>query len=403
MLLKGKKILLGVTGSIAAYKIPFLVRLLIKEGAEVRLILTPSAKDFVTPLTLSTLSKSPVISDGFDSSDGKWNSHIELGSWGDVLLIAPVTANSMAKMACGFADNLLTAIYLAAKSPVFFAPAMDLDMYKHPATQKNIKILSSYGNHFILPKEGELASGLYGPGRMEEPEKIVEILKEFFKKKLDFDNRIVLVTAGPTYENIDPVRFIGNHSSGLMGFEIAKVFAERGAEVTLITGPVSLEANHPKINRIDVVTANQMYDECLMHFKSADITVMSAAVADYMPINPEINKIKKKTDKLNLELVKTPDILKKIGALKKKKQIIVGFALETENEIENAKLKLHNKNLDLVVLNSLNDEGAGFRSKSNKVTILTNSSKLKTFDLKPKSEVAKDIVDTILEFTKTEL
>jgi phosphopantothenoylcysteine decarboxylase/phosphopantothenate--cysteine ligase len=403
MLLEGKKILLGVTGSIAAYKIPFLVRLLIKEGAEVQLVVTPAAKDFVTPLTLSTLSKNPVLCEGFSQSDGRWNSHIELGYWADIYLIAPVTANTLAKMAGGFADNLLMATYLAAKCPVFFAPAMDLDMYKHPSAQKNVSTITSYGNHLISPNEGELASGLCGAGRMEEPERIVKILSDFLKKKQDFKGQKVLITAGPTYEAIDPVRYIGNHSSGLMGFALANEFAERGAQVTLISGPVNLQQTHSAINRIDVVSAHQMNEACLEHFNSADITVMAAAVADYMPKKAETKKIKKKTERLDLELIKTPDILKNLGKLKTKKQVLVGFALETDKEFENAKLKLDNKNLTFIVLNSLNDAGAGFKSPNNKVTIFGKNSEPKTFTLKPKNEVSKDIANEILEFIKNGL
>lgn len=403
MLLKGKKILLGVTGSIAAYKIPFLVRLFIKEGAEVRLIVTPAAKDFVTPLTLSTLSTNPVLCEGFSQSNGIWNSHIELGNWADVYLIAPVTANTLAKMAGGFADNLLMTTYLAAKCPVFFAPAMDLDMYKHHSTKKNVAIISSYGNHLISPNEGELASGLCGAGRMEEPEQIVKILSDFFKKTQNFSTKKVLVTAGPTFESIDPVRYIGNHSSGLMGFEISNEFAERGAQVTLITGPVNLEVNHPLITRINVVSANHMNELCLRHFKKADITIMAAAVADYMPKKAETKKIKKNISKFNIELVRTPDILKNLGNIKAENQVLVGFALETDNEKENAKLKLYDKNLDMIVLNSLNDKGAGFKSKYNKITILTKNSEPKAFALKPKNIVAKDIVNEIFEYIKTGL
>ena len=403
MLLKNKKILLGVTGSIAAYKIPFLVRLFIKEGAEVKLILTPSAKDFITPLTLSTLSRNPVLSDGFIASDGTWNSHIELGNWADIFLIAPVTANSLAKMAIGQADNLLLTTYLAAKCPVFYAPAMDIDMYRHKSTQKNIEILSSYGNHLIAPNEGELASGLCGAGRMEEPEKIVEILSGFFKKKLDFSKKKVLVTAGPTFESIDPVRYIGNHSSGLMGFEIANEFAERGAKVVLISGPVHIETNDPSITRIDVVTADQMYEMCLKHFKTADITIMAAAVADYKPARIEKKKIKKTSDHLDLKLDKTIDVLASLGKIKKKNQVLVGFALESNHEIDNAKQKLYNKNATFIVLNSLKDPGSGFTSKNNKITILSHNSKPKSFALKSKREVAKDIANEIFELYKIKL
>ncbi len=394
-MLKGKKILLGITGSIAAYKIPILIRLLIKEGAEVRVIITPAAKDFVTPLTLSTLSGFPVLCEGFNPSDGKWTSHIELGHWADIFLIAPVSANTLAKLANGLADNLLTATFLAAKCPVFFAPAMDMDMYKHPATQNNIKTICSFGHHLIEPREGELASGLCGAGRMEEPEKIVEILGNFIKKKQNFIKSKVLVTAGPTFESIDPVRYIGNHSSGMMGFELANAFADLGAEVTLITGPVYLNVNNPAIRRIDVVSAKEMQKQCLTHFPDSDITVMAAAVADYAPAHVQNRKIKKISSGLSLELIKTPDVLASLGKIKKKKQVLVGFALETDNELENAVLKLKNKNLDLIVLNSLNDKGAGFKYATNKVTIIDRKLERKVFDIKSKKEVAIDIINEI--------
>jgi len=394
-MLKGKKILLGITGSIAAYKIPILIRLFIKEGAEVRVIVTPAAKDFVTPLTLSTLSGSPVLCEGFDASDGKWTSHIELGHWADIFLIAPASANTLAKLANGLADNLLTATYLAAKCPVFFAPAMDMDMYKHPATQNNIKTICSFGHRLIEPREGELASGLCGAGRMEEPEKIAEILGDFIKKKQNFLNNKVLITAGPTFESIDPVRYIGNHSSGMMGFELAKAFAELGAEVTLITGPVSLSLDNPFIKRIDVVNAKEMQQQCLKFFPDSDITVMAAAVADYTPAQVQNKKIKKTSSGLLLELIKTPDILASLGKIKKKNQVLVGFSLETDNEIENAISKLKNKNLDLIVLNSLNDKGAGFRHSTNKVTIIDRKQERKAFDIKSKKEVAIDIINEI--------
>jgi len=399
-MLKGKKIIIGITGSIAAYKIPILVRLLIKEGAEVQLVFTPSAKDFVTPLTLSTLSGHPVLCEGFEITDGRWHSHIELGSWADIYLIAPVTANTLAKMANGLADNLLMATYLAAKCPVFFAPAMDLDMYRHPATQHNIKTICSFGHHLIEPREGELASGLCGAGRMEEPENIVEILDNFLKKKQFLKNKNILVTAGPTFESIDPVRFIGNHSSGLMGFEIAEGCAEMGAHVTLITGPVALTAGNPNIHRIDVVSAAEMQQECLKSFPDSDITIMAAAVADYMPAKIQNKKIKKTSPELSLELVKTPDILAALGKIKKKNQLLVGFALETDNETENAIKKLKNKNLDLIVLNSLKDKGAGFKSNTNKVSIIGKSLEKKVFTLKLKREVAVDIINEIRNLSK---
>lgn len=399
-MLKGKKILIGITGSIAAYKIPILVRLLIKNGAEVQLVLTPSAKDFVTPLTLSTLSGHPVLCEGFEITDGRWHSHIELGSWADIYLIAPVSANTLAKMANGLADNLLTATYLAAKCPIFFAPAMDLDMYKHPATQHNINTIRSFGHQLIEPREGELASGLCGAGRMEEPEKIVEILSNFLKKKQFLKNKNILVTAGPTFESIDPVRFIGNHSSGLMGFEIAEACAEMGAKVTLIAGPVALKTTNPGIQRIDVVSAAEMQHQCLKSFPNSDITIMAAAVADYMPAKVQNKKIKKTTQDLSLDLVKTPDILSSLGKIKKKNQLLVGFALETDNETENAIKKLKNKNLDLIVLNSLKDKGAGFKSKTNKVTMIGKSLDKKVFPLKSKHEVAVDIINEIRKLSK---
>lgn len=402
-MLKGKKIIIGITGSIAAYKIPILIRLLIKEGAYVQIVVTPSAKDFVTPLTLSTLSGHPVLCEGFDSVDGKWHSHIELGSWADIFLIAPVSANTLAKMASGLADNLLMTTYLAAKCPVFFAPAMDLDMYRHPATQKNVKTICSFGHHLIEPREGELASGLCGAGRMEEPEKIVEALNNFVKKKQTLENKNILVTAGPTFESIDPVRFIGNHSSGLMGFEIANACAERGAKVTLITGPVALTNDVPNIRRIDVVSAVEMQQQCLKFFPDADMTVMAAAVADYMPSKMRDKKIKKSEPALSLDLVKTPDILSSLGKLKKKNQILVGFALETDNETENAVLKLKNKNLDLIVLNSMKDKGAGFKHPTNKITIIDKSLRKKSFELKPKNEVAIDIVNEIIKLSKNKI
>ncbi|HOV12437.1 MAG TPA: bifunctional phosphopantothenoylcysteine decarboxylase/phosphopantothenate--cysteine ligase CoaBC [Bacteroidales bacterium] len=402
-MLKGKKILIGITGSIAAYKIPLLIRLLKKEGADVQVLVTPTAKDFVTPLTLATLSGHPVLCEGFDPDDGAWHSHIEWGSWADIFLIAPVSANTLAKMANGLADNLLTTTYLAAKCPVFFAPAMDLDMYKHPATQKNINTICAFGHHLIAPREGELASGLCGAGRMEEPEKIVECLNNFLKKKDLLKNKNVLVTAGPTYESIDPVRFIGNHSSGLMGFEIAAVCAENGANVTLIAGPVALTITHPNIRRIDVVSASQMYQQCIKAFPEADIIIMAAAVADYTPAEVSRQKIKKTGKDLFLTLKSTTDILAALGKIKSKNQMLVGFALETDNESENALKKLKNKNLDLIVLNSLKDKGAGFKLSTNKVTMFNFKSEKKTFQLKSKHEVAIDIVNEISKLRKDKI
>lgn len=398
MLLKEKKILIGVTGSIAAYKIPVLVRLFIKEGAEVKLVLTSAAKDFVTPLTLATLSKNPALTDSFNTADGSWNSHIELGNWADVYIIAPASANTLAKMACGLADNLLTTTYLAAKCPVFIAPAMDLDMYKHSSTQSNIKTLVKQGIHLIQPKEGELASGLCGAGRMEEPEEIVKIIAGFLNKKKDFQKKKILITAGPTFEKIDPVRFIGNRSSGLMGYCLADEFAARGADVTLISGPVAINTENEQIHRVDVETADEMFVQCRKYYSKADVIIMAAAVADYKPVSVSEKKIKKTKTKFNLELTKTIDILMELGKLKNKNQILVGFALETDSEVKNAEEKLIKKNLDLIVLNSLNDKGAGFSSQNNKVTIIRNNKSHLNYKLKSKREVARDIADVITNY-----
>jgi phosphopantothenoylcysteine decarboxylase/phosphopantothenate--cysteine ligase len=394
-MLKGKKILIGITGSIAAYKIPFLIRLLIKEGAEIKVLMTPSAKDFVTPLTLSTLTGHPVYSDFFEKDDGTWHSHVELGNWADALLLAPVSANTMGKIANGIADNLLTATYLAAKCPVFFAPAMDLDMYRHPSTGLNIQKLQSYDNILIHPDEGELASGLYGAGRLKDPEKIVEILTSFFKKKKDFTGKKILISAGPTYESIDPVRFIGNYSSGQMGYALAEEFASRGGDVSLVSGPVYLKTKHENITVTQVVSASEMYKACFEAFPESEIIIMAAAVADYTPQKTEKQKIKKESDVLLLKLKKTKDILKELGTVKRKNQILVGFALETKDELINAQKKLKNKNLDLIVLNSLNDKGAGFGQSTNKVTMIDKKGNTDNFSLKPKSEVASEIADKI--------
>ena len=399
-MLTGKKILLGITGSIAAYKIPLLVRLLKKDGADVRVVMTPSAKDFVTPLTLSTLSGNPVISHGFDEKTGKWDSHVELGLWADLFVIAPATANTMAKMANGIADNYLLTVCLSAKCPVMFAPAMDLDMYKHQATQQNIKTLIERGCIFVAPSSGELASGLCGEGRMEEPQKIYERIKLFFQTKRNFSGKKALITAGPTYEAIDPVRFIGNHSSGLMGIEIARAFADQGAEVTLVLGPSNISPNRNNINLLPVTSAKEMYDAVMTFFPKTDIAVLSAAVADFRPEMVADQKIKKNpdTDSITLKLVKTDDILKTVGSQKKENQVVVGFALETENGIANAKKKLHTKNIDLIVLNEMSEQGVGFKTKTNKISIINKNDEMTEFDLKPKSEVALDVLNAIYQY-----
>lgn len=399
-MLTGKKILLGITGSIAAYKIPLLVRLLKKDGADVRVVMTPSAKDFVTPPTLSTLSGNPVISHGFDEKTGKWDSHVELGLWADLFVIAPATANTMAKMANGIADNYLLTVCLSAKCPVMFAPAMDLDMYKHQATQQNIKTLIERGCIFVAPSSGELASGLCGEGRMEEPQKIYDRIKLFFQTKRNFSGKKVLITAGPTYEAIDPVRFIGNHSSGLMGIEIARAFADQGAEVTLVLGPSNISPNRNNINLLPVTSAKEMYDAVMTFFPKTDIAVLSAAVADFRPEMMADQKIKKNpdTDSITLKLVKTDDILKTVGSHKKENQVVVGFALETENGIANAKKKLHTKNIDLIVLNEMSEQGVGFKTKTNKISIINKNDEMTEFDLKPKSEVALDVLNAIYQY-----
>ncbi len=395
--LSGKKILLGITAGIAAYKTPFLIRLLIKAGAEVQVVISPAAKDFVTPLTLSTLSKKPVYSSFFkeEDKDATWNSHVDLALWADYMLFAPLTANTMAKMAQGVTDNLLMAVYLSAKCPVYFAPAMDLDMYKHPTTTKNIDILKSFGHHFIAPDSGELASGLIGEGRMAEPETIVQILEQSIVKSLPLFGKKVLITAGPTYEAIDPVRFIGNHSSGKMGVALANTAVNLGAQVTLVMGPSALKTDKSNINRIDVVCADDMFDLTTSHFAEADIAILAAAVADYKPALQSSKKIKKKETTLNIDLVPTKDILAHLGQ-HKKKQFLVGFALETDNELVHAIDKLRRKNLDLIVLNSLKDKGAGFKNDTNKITIIDADTNTKSFPLKDKELVAKDIFKEIL-------
>lgn len=397
-ILSGKNILVGVSAGIAAYKTPFLVRLLIKAGANVQVVMTPASKEFVTPLTLSTLSKNPVHSEFTSDEDENavWTNHVELGLWADYMLVAPATANTLSKMANGVCDNLLIATYLSAKCPIYFAPAMDLDMYKHGSTKRSIDILKKFGNTIIPATEGELASGLIGKGRMAEPEDIVRFLEEDILEKLPLKNKTVLVTAGPTYEAIDPVRFIGNHSSGKMGFEIAKCAANLGANVKLITGPTHEKIAHSLIEIFPVTSAEQMYIESHKIFTSCDIAILSAAVADYKPKNVADKKIKKKDQTLTIELVKTKDILASLGEMKKN-QFLVGFALETNNELENAKKKLNSKNLDLIVLNSLNDKGAGFRTNTNKVTFIDNQDNIVNFELKSKQEVAQDLMNTIIK------
>lgn len=390
-MLKGKNIVLGVTGSIAAYKAAVLVRLLVKEGAAVQVVMTPSAKEFITPLTLSTLSGRPVLCDFFHSDSGAWNSHVELGLWADAMIVAPATASTLGKMAGGVADNLLVTTYLSMKAPVFIAPAMDLDMYAHPSTQRNIDVLRSYGNHIIEPASGELASHLCGKGRMEEPAGIIECLKDFFFGNSALAGKKVLVTAGPTYEKIDPVRFIGNYSSGKMGFAIAEECAAQGADVTLVVGPVSLECHNPRITRIDVESAREMYDAAMAAFPDCDAAVLSAAVADYRPVQCAPEKVKRTADDMCIELTPNNDIAASLGAVKGANQRLVGFALETNNAEENARKKLDKKNLDFIVLNSLEDNGAGFACDTNKVTIIDKKGQ-STFPLKSKKEVAKDIV-----------
>ena len=390
-MLKGKNIVLGVTGSIAAYKAAVLVRLLVKEGATVQVVMTPSAKDFITPLTLSTLSGRPVMCDFFQSDNGAWNSHVELGLWADAMIVAPATASTLGKMANGVADNLLVTTYLSMKAPVFIAPAMDLDMYAHPSTQRNVEVLKSYGNHIIEATAGELASHLCGKGRLEEPEVIVGLLKDFFLGSKALAGKKVLVTAGPTYEKIDPVRFIGNYSSGKMGFAIAEECAAQGAEVTLIAGPVSMECKNPGIKRVDVESACEMYDAAMQAFPSCDVAVLSAAVADYRPTQCAPVKMKRTADDMFIELTPNSDIAASLGAVKNENQLLVGFALETDNAEENARLKLQKKNLDFIVLNSLEDKGAGFACDTNKVTIIDKQGK-SDFPLKSKKDVAKDIV-----------
>jgi len=395
-MLSGKKIIVGVSGSIAAYKSAVLVRLLVKAGAEVKVVMTSSAKDFITPLTLSTLSKNPALSEFKKDEEGQWNNHVELGLWADAVLIAPASANTLAKMANGQCDNLLIAVYLSARCPVFFAPAMDLDMLQHPSTKNNLGKLAAFGNRLIEPAYGELASGLVGSGRMAEPEELVEHLNHYFLTQKKLVGKKALVTAGPTHELLDPVRFIGNNSSGKMGFAIARELAAQGAEVELVSGPTSLTIDHAGIKLTRVVSAEEMYEACESKFGDVDITVLSAAVADYKPIRKADQKIKKGDDQMVVELTKTKDIAAELGKKKKNGQLIVGFALETENETANAQKKIVSKNFDLIVLNSLNDQGAGFGYDTNKIAILNKNGTAQEFILKSKKEVAKDIVSAIV-------
>ncbi|WP_339607152.1 bifunctional phosphopantothenoylcysteine decarboxylase/phosphopantothenate--cysteine ligase CoaBC [uncultured Roseivirga sp.] len=397
MLLKGKKIILGVTGSIAAYKAAIFVRLLVKEEAEVKVIMTNSACDFITPLTLSTLSKNPVLIDFKKDKTGEWNNHVDLGLWADAIIMAPASANTIGKMANGLCDNLLLATYLSARCPVFFAPAMDLDMYQHPSVLANIQKLIGFGNHLIEAEHGELASGLIGQGRMAEPENLVAYLSDFFVSKSALMGKKVMITAGPTYEAIDPVRFIGNHSTGKMGFALAEAAANHGAEVILISGPTHLSIEHSNIKLIRVKSGNEMYEACSKANQFSDINIMAAAVADYTPKTVANQKIKKKGDAMTIELVKTTDIAKSLGAIKKSSQLNVGFALETEAELEHAQQKIKSKNFDLIVLNSLNDKGAGFGHDTNKITIIDNQNNIQHFELKSKREVAKDIINAIVQ------
>lgn len=396
-MLSGKHILLGITGGIAAYKTTFLVRLLIKAGAEVKIVMTQSASSFVSPLTLATLSKNPVLTDFVDKEDGSisWNNHVELGLWADYMIVAPATANTLSKMAYGTCDNLLMATYLSAKCPVFYAPAMDLDMYKHPSTKASFEKLESFNNIMIPAESGELASGLHGEGRMAEPETIVQFIQEHIANGLVLNGKKVLITAGPTHEAIDPVRFLGNRSSGTMGFELAKQAANLGAEVILISGPTNLNVVHSSINLVRVTTAQEMFDASHEHYESVDVAVCAAAVADYRPKHVAEEKLKKKDDDLQIELERNPDILFSLGK-EKKHQFLVGFALETENELENAKGKLKRKNLDAIVLNSLKDDGAGFGGNTNKITFIDKNLDIKTFELKTKPDVASDIWKEII-------
>ena len=396
--MRGKKIILGITGSIAAYKAAYLIRALVKDGAEVQVVMTPAAKEFVTPLTLATLSCKPVISEFFSNRDGSWNSHVDLGLWADAMLIAPATASTIGKMANGVADNMLVTTYLSCKAPVFIAPAMDLDMFAHPSTQQNLARLRSYGNHIIEPGEGELASQLVGKGRMQDPDEIIRVLSAFFASSNDLQGKTILITAGPTYEKIDPVRFIGNYSSGKMGFALAEECSRRGADVVLVAGPVSLQSS-ATIRRIDVESADEMHAACVAEFAHADAAILCAAVADFKPAAVAAQKIKREGDGLTLKLAATHDIAAALGREKKGNQVLVGFALETNNEETNAQKKLESKNLDFIVLNSLRNEGTCFGTDNNMVNIISATEK-RQFGFKSKAEVAKDIVDYLCERMK---
>jgi len=393
--MKGKNVIVGITGSIAAYKAAILIRLLVKEGASVRVLMTPMAKQFIAPLSLATLAKYPVLVDFHNPENGDWNSHVDMGLWADAYLIAPATANTIAKMAHGVADNLLLTTYLSARCPVFVAPAMDLDMYKHPATQQNINTLRSCGVQIIEPAEGELASGLMGKGRMEEPEIIAATLRAFFIQKLSFAQKSILITAGPTYEAIDPVRYISNYSSGKMGYALAAALAAQGAHVTLISGPVYLSLEHPNIEIVKVVSAEEMLHATLKYFINCHCAIMAAAVADYTPVEPHQAKMKRTNDHLIIRLEPTVDIAAEVGKIKSENQVLVGFALETDKNFENALHKLQKKNLDFIVLNTLSDEGAGFGFDTNKISIIFKDGNIERFDLKTKNEVARDIVDRL--------
>lgn len=396
-MLQGKHIILGISGGIAAYKSVYLLRLLIKAGAEVQVVITPAGKEFITPVTLSALSGKPVISEFFTANTGQWNSHVDLGLWADAVVIAPATASTIAKMANGVADNMLITTYLSAKAPVFVAPAMDLDMFAHPTTTRNIDLLRSYGNHIIEPTSGELASHLVGKGRMAEPESIVAHLNQFFAATQDLAGKNVLITAGPTYEKIDPVRFIGNYSSGKMGYAIAEEAARRGANVTIVSGPVSIKAQHPSIKVIGIESAREMHQHCTQLFPAMDIAIMCAAVADYAPAQQFDAKIKREKDEIpTITLVKNPDIAADLGKMKTPGQKLIGFALETNDEEANAQAKLAKKNLDAIVLNSLRDKDACFGTDTNKITIFFANGNNKQYPLKPKAEVAKDIIDSII-------
>lgn len=398
-MLNGKHIVLGITGGIAAYKSAYLLRLLIKAGCEVQVVMTPNAKQFITPVTMSALSGKPVVSEFFTANTGEWHSHVDLGLWADAMLIAPATASSIGKMANGIADNMLITTYLSAKAPVFVAPAMDLDMMAHPSTQANLDKLRSYGNHIIEPVAGELASHLVGKGRMEEPERIIEVLRDFFSHKNDFSGKKILITAGPTFEPIDPVRFIGNYSSGKMGYAIAEAAARRGAEVTIVSGPVSVQSCNPAIRVIKVETAKEMLEATLAAFPAVDAAVMAAAVADYAPEQVAPHKIKREKDEIPvIKLVKNPDIAATLGQMKRDDQVLVGFALETDHELENACDKVQRKKLDFIVLNSLCDQGAGFGTDTNKITIVDKSGHRQSYPLKAKSAVADDILDFLISY-----